>query len=350
MSYIHTSRNAVSAQVVVSSNNISRLVPSDAVLFREAFQQEPTYYCNNWLYILRSTRGDYGDYGYKFIDKDVLIGIGYRHHTVYLVHPMGKNRCAATLSLCQQIQQSLGCSIVLKKLDQELHEYLASSELFLRQESAPLLPVETFPEYQDNAMSLEEEAFPEHTLHLDTLYNRDTGSFMQSGSFMRKVKRFEKNTLTLTSRNDLRHIETMPGFSTLFASHPEKYHSYLQMIREVNTHNAEDTTYKVRAYYDERATIHGIYIAASLGPGKMGLYCAISSRDFPGITEWMDHDFFRRLYQDQIEDLYLGGSETSGVDTYIKKLFPITPLYRLQPMQLESRDDLSADLYVSCAD
>lgn len=350
MKHIRISGSDTFSQLGVSSKNISRLSSVDATLFREAFKQEPTYYCNSWLYILRSTRDDQGSFGHKFIGKDVLIGIGYRHHTVYLIHPMGNARFATTLALCKKILRNMHCSIVLKKLDQELYKYLVSNKLFQQEKDASLLYAETFPKYPSEIMSLEEETFPEHTLHLSALFNPDTGAYKQSDSFMRKVKRFEKNMITLLPRSNMINVESTSGFLALFTSHPEKYNSYIQMIREVNAYSKEDTTYKICAYYDQHETIHGLYISESLGNGNMGLYCAVSSRDFPGITEWMDYDFFQQLYQDKVHYLYLGGSETSGVDTYIKKLFPITPPYFLQPMRVDNDGTYSSDTHISSAD
>ena len=130
MVHTHFSESMLSSAIGSVAKHISRLSPEDACLFREKFCQEPTYYCNSWLYILRSTRDDWGDPGYKLVDEDVLIGMGYRNHTVYLVHPMGDQRFSTTLALCQTIRKKTPYSIMLKKLDQDLYAYLAANGLF----------------------------------------------------------------------------------------------------------------------------------------------------------------------------------------------------------------------------
>lgn len=277
------------------------------------------------------------------------MGLGYRNQSVYIVHPMGKNRFTETLTLCQKIQQSMRCPIILKKIDQELYAYLRSSEFFQKQQDVSISHAETLLKYPETARLLEEEAFPEHILHLSALYGSTASGYNKNGSFIRKVKRFEKNTITLLSERTCVHVEEMPGFSTLLVPNSEKYQSYIQMIREVGTHDVGDGRYKVSTYYDEQQTLHGLYISESFGNGTMGLYCAVSSKGFPGITEWMDYHFFQRLYQDGIQYLYLGGSETQGVDTYIKKLFPISPPYLLQPMQITGRDELSPEIDATSA-
>src|SRR5947207_14782099 len=53
------------AQLPAFSRSISRLSFADASLFRTAFQQEPPCYANSWLYLLRSTRNEQGECGYK---------------------------------------------------------------------------------------------------------------------------------------------------------------------------------------------------------------------------------------------------------------------------------------------
>jgi hypothetical protein len=296
---------------------ISRLSSEDTYLFRAAFQQEPARYCNSWLYLLRSTRNDQGEFGYKFAGKNALIAIGHRNNTFYLVHPMGSERFSATLDLCHAIQQNSSCTIVLKKLDQDLYSYLLASDLFRRSTAHSTTAFSN--------ITLEEEAFPEHLLHLDTLCDINSNAYQKS-AFIKKVKRFEKYSLSLSGTNDIEHQD----FSTLFSADSEKNKCYRQMIAAVTSH--QDAKYKTCIYCDKYGVAHGLYIAETLATGVMGLYCAVGSKKAPGITEWMDHDFFQQLYQQGIHILYLGGSETQGVDTYIKKLFPIAPPYLLRPM------------------
>jgi hypothetical protein len=300
-------------------SGISRLSPADAHLFRQAFQKEEVCYANSWLYTLRSTRSDLGGFGYKFVGNETLVSIGYHNNSIFLVHPMGPKRFQTVVGLCAKIYNSLKCRIILKKMDQELYEQLQSTKLF--------------QEYTGDLTLLEEEAFSEHVLELEKLYSPSVGLYNQSIPFMRKVKRFEKNPIELVAEAEISDIEGNPGFYNLLGYNPEKYYSYSQIINEVRSQRSNNGKYKVCTYYDEKGTIHGLYTAELLEEGRMGLYCAVSSRSFPGITEWMDYDFFKRVFNDGMDYLYFGGSETVGVDAYVKKLLPDVPSYLMRPME-----------------
>ena len=306
------------AQLTALSPNISRLSPADADVFRSAFQQEEICYANSWLYLLRSTRNSQGGFGYKFVGNETLMGIGYRNNTLYLVHPIGTGRFTATRDLVCKLRSRIQSPIILKKIDQELYGYLSSSNLFQA--------------YTEGSTLFEEEAFPEHILPLPHLYSLDIGLYRQSSPFIRKVRQFEKSSMKLLAKTDTSDIESHPGFYRLFGSNPDKYKSYLQIIREASSQRPGDGTYKVSVYSDEDATIHGLYIGERLPERRMGLYCAVSSKSSRGITEWMDYDFFQQVFHDGIDALYLGGSETQGVHAYVKKLFPIVPPYLMRPM------------------
>ena len=308
------------AQLTALSPDISRLLPADADVFRSAFQREEICYANSWLYLLRSTRNDQGGFGYKFVGNETLMGIGYRNNTLYLVHPMGTGRFTATRDLICELHRRIQSPIILKKIDQELYEYLISTNLFQT--------------YAEGLTLFEEEAFPEHILPLPHLYSPEIGQYRQSSPFIRKVRQFEKSSMKLLAKKDTSAIESQPGFHSLFGSNPDKYKSYRQIIREANSQRPGDGAYKVCVYYDEDATIHGLYISELLEERCMGLYCAISSKSSRGITEWMDYNFFQQAFHDGIDSLYLGGSETHGVHEYVKKLFPIAPSYLMRPMAM----------------
>ena len=251
-------------------SGISRLLPTDAGLFRQAFRNEEICYANSWLYILRSTRNDLGGLGYKFVGSETLVSIGYHNNTIFLVHPIGTGRFQTIIDLCSKIYNSLKCPIILKKIDQELYEQLQSTTLF--------------QEYAGDLTLLEEEAFPEHVLELEKLYSPSVGLYNQSIPFIRKVKRFEKNPIELVAEAEISDIEGNLGFHNLLGYNPDKYQSYLQIISEVRSQRPSNSRYKVCTYYDEQKIIHGLYIAELLEKSSMGLYCAVSSRSFPGIT------------------------------------------------------------------
>jgi hypothetical protein len=299
---------------------ISRIAPGDADMFYNTFQQEELCYANSWLYTLRTTRDDWGQSGYKLLGNEALIRIGCRHNVIYVIHPIGTGRFETTLDLCLAIRDRLHYPLILKKIDPALYECLYATGLFC--------------EAIDSQDYLEEEAFPEHILQLEELYTPHTGRYSQSIPFMKKVKRFARSAKKLQAVPDISGVESNPGFHNLFGPDPDKYRSYQQIIREVCSQGSNSGKYIAYAYYDEQATIQGLYISEHLKDGHMGLYCAISAKSCPGLTEWMDYDYFQRLFQQGIRSLYLGGSETRGVHDYVQKLLPATPAYCMRPIQL----------------
>lgn len=307
-------------------NGVSRISPADASLFREIFQREAICYARSWLYLLRATRDDNGGFGYKYLGDGMVAGIGYRHRTFYIVYPVGPRRFQALIDLCDEIYERTQCRVIVKKADATLYEQLS-----LRWH---------FQGNIDDLRLLEEEAYPEHILQLERLFGPTAGTERLLLPFLKKVRRF---AVKLWSEPGISwsELESNAGFCSLFGSDPEKYRSYKQIIREAATSrgNGEDR-YKVCTYYDEKGVIQGLYVSEALEEGSMGLYCAVSSKTSPGITEWMDYDFFHQLYRQGIHTLYLGGSETQGVDAYVKKLLPLSPLYPMRPLWRSFHENL----------
>lgn len=299
----------------------SRLLPTDADLFRRLFQPEDWCYANSWLYLLRAARDDQGGLGYKFVSKDMVASIGYRDHSFYIVHPMGTGRYQALLDLCMHLYEFRQGSIILKKIDQELYEQFSTA--------AP------FPIDSARSELFEEEAFPEHILQLERLFVVTPETKQQLQPLLKKVQRFERQArLWPVPHVAWKELESNPGFQKLFGHNPAKYNNYARIIQEVTALDRGNGRYKVCSYYDERGTIHGLYVSELFEQGIMGLYCAVSAKSFPGVTEWMDYDFFRQLFQEGIHTLYLGGSETEGVHAYIQKLLPVVPTYLMRPLLL----------------
>jgi hypothetical protein len=272
--------------------------------------------------MLRSTRTG-RDLGFKFVAAATLMGIAFRNNALYLVHPLGSGRFKTTLDVCNLLQNLSPYPIILKKVDQPLFKYLSSTGQFRE----PACGWEL----------LEEEAYPEHTLQLATLYSPEFNQDPRSGSLLKKVRRFEATLTHLSPTTDLSSIdESLRGFLALFGSKADKFESYLPIIQNAANHGEGADHYKACAYIDELGIVHGLYIAERLSrAGHMGLYCAVSSRAHPGITEWMDYDFFRQLYESGTHYLHLGGSETAGVHNYVQKLLPLTPLNIMRPMEME---------------
>jgi hypothetical protein len=95
--------------------------------------------------------------------------------------------------------------------------------------------------------------------------------------------------------------------------------------------------------------IRGLYIYEILGLGQAGLYCGLTTRDEPGITEWMDYEVFRRLSQRGIHRLILGGAEKVGISRYIDKLLAQKPTYTSHSYAYDPEADAFYDVAVRLA-
>ena len=116
----------------------------------------------------------------------------------------------------------------------------------------------------------------------------------------------------------------------------DKYTSYAQMIKDVLVNRKTSRIFNFFVYYKEKE-IHGIDIVEFLDSNTVGLYCAVTSKAFPGITEWIDYDFFTRVLDLGVKTVYLGGSETQGVYQYIKKLSPSAPPYKMYSLEYPAK-------------
>jgi len=307
-------------------SGFSRLSPADTDFFHELFQKEEVCYANSWLYLLRAARDDQGDLGYKFVGKSLVAGIGYRNGSFYIIRPIGgASRYDELIDLCMRIYENFRSPIILKKIDQVLYNQFSEAQ--------------SFGIDRDSLELFEEEAFPEHVLQLGRLFEPTGEMKRHLQPFLKKVRRFEGQTRLWAVRNAAwKELESNPGFWGVFGYNPDKYKSYMQILKEASAARGDHRRYRNCAYYDERGTLHGLYVSELYQPGIMGLYCAVSARSFSGITEWMDYDFFQQLFQEGIHTLYLGGSETEGVHGYVQKLLPVVPSYLMRPLLIRCKE------------
>jgi hypothetical protein len=294
---------------------VSPIMRSDSTLFRIAFEQDVICYGNSWLYILRATRNDLGEPGYKFYKPGILLGMGVRKGRIYLTRPIGERRFENVLELSSRIFNLTGCLVILKQIDQKLAERLLETGQFQNNHSV----------YEQSIF--EDEAFPERLVVLEKLFNTDSSLNPATRNLRKKIKRFQRNGLKLHaywnhSRADLQTFQE--SIFSLSEFDRDKYSAYLPIVKEILSETSDQARYRICAFY-QREKMHGFYIGEFLSKVEMGLYCALSSKAAPGITEWMDTYFLTHAWDEGIRLVYLGGSETEGVDEYVKKLLPEPP-------------------------
>lgn len=300
-------------------NRISYITPitdGDYSLFKANFSKESLCHADSWLYMLRATRDDLGNPGYKFFGRGVLMGIGFRHDTIYFTRPIGKIRHDVIIDLCRELNYP---KIILRRLDPDLYQGLKASGYF-----ADVM----------NRADLEDDAYPETIIEVEKLI-ASNGKLVHADKLRKKARRFERDFNKLFVRTEMTERDLKPLLSALLkmaGNIHDKYTSYAQMIKDVLIHRRTSRDFNLFVYYKEKE-IHGIDIIEFLDLNTVGLYCAVTSKAFPGITEWIDYDFFSRVLDMDFKKVYLGGSETQGVYQYIKKLSPLAPPYKMYSLE-----------------
>jgi len=305
------------------SVNLPELCPltwKDAELFRTQFKQKAVCYANSWLYILRSARDDQGNLGLKFQDANSLFSVGLRNHTLYIINPSGNGVTHKILKICDAVleTESQITEIVIKKTSEQISKELLETTLFALAS-------------KNQSALLEDELFPENVLDLELTFPSGSKINSKAENLRKKFRSFEKTGVKIYRHDNLQSLGNntlYSGLRSLSRTNHNKWLAYKSIVDEVCTN---PSFYKA-SIFTHNEKIHGIYISEIFQNDNAGLYCALTSREYQGMTEWMDVVFFQSLLNSGVKKLYLGGSETEGVHVYIKKLLPQPVTYNMFPL------------------
>lgn len=304
-------------------SGISQLRLSDEDMVHRYYDTQDTRYCTSWLYILRATRLDLGELGYKVMRGNSMLLMGYRNDVCYIVNPHGPDIVDTLQNVCREIKESIGCSIILRKVDEHLTKQLLEKNCFEITNSLT------------NPDLLEDDAYPEHEIMLADLFAPDLLLHQNARKFARAVSRLDKHLAQKQFIQDssvVSYNQAVQALTDLAGSNSSKFTSYYPMLQAIFANAVPQNRFRL-SVYSEGDKVHGIYISSSLEePETVGLYCALSSRSLPGITEWMDADFLRTAFRNGAKKVLLGGSETQGVHNYVQKLLVKHPKYRIQTL------------------
>lgn len=264
----------------------------------------PVRYANSWLYMLRATRSDYGLRGFTVCRDDFQAGLGFRHNVIYLIHPIGPAAAVRLNEICKFFTANIDAKIVIKKVNSDLATSLKSTNAFA---SACR---------QDSKINLEDEYHRELFIDLDVLFVSRGVLNPKAAKLRQKIRRFKANSCLDFFVDELRDATTL-GRAFRFLDRP-KSEAYTNIIDAVLS--ADLRPPYIASVYQNFNSVHGIYVAEQLSDDAVGLYCAVTSKSSPGMTEWMDVTFFQKLHELGIKKILLGGCENDGVMAYCKKL------------------------------
>lgn len=281
--------------------------------------------------MLRASHLDKGALGYKFFTAEMVAVIGYRNGYVYVTPIFDATRGLKLRQLCDALVEATDCQVVIKKLqDKEMPGVL------------------THQEGNERDATLEDDYYAETTLQLQKLFISSDGRLNPAAKrFIRKIRTFDPHSGKLEAITDINSVP-LTAIETFLARHKDKHASYMPMVRYLRQQKNNKHSYKVVMFVREKE-VCALYIAEVLSLTELGLYCGVTSKDEPGITEWMDAYFFRKMFLDGIRTVYLGGSEKEGVAQFIGKLLPSKPSYFVQALLYSPADSLALDVTIRVA-
>lgn len=298
------------AERILEIDNVTRLTLKDRKIFEEAFKDTTPCYANSWLYILRASRGQEGEFGYKYIYNGTTIAIGYRNNTIYLVNSVGACDPKDIVDLCMHIKKIFSCRIILKKISEGLFLELSKNRNFTQYSS-------------ENKILLEDDVFPENSIYLDNFshINHSLKSFYR---YIKKLQKEDFKVTTVLLSDDVNIKNLLHTFLS------EKASSYHEIIENISKY--PDRYYHAIYMNEKEEEIFGFYAADKLSKDVVGLYVAVTSKHCKGVTEYLDFQFFRCMWEKGFKTMLLGGAETEGVNLYVKKLKPfltLPPIYTM---------------------
>lgn len=288
----------------------SPLILADRHLLRGSHYDGRSFYSGSWLYVLRTCTDDRGQLGFKLGAPGLVAAVG-QTGPVLPVATLRYDRLTSAAVGLRSIYNGLVTEFqaampILKRLPEELAAAVLSQGDYT-----------ALPEGLPLELALD-DSFPETAVDLGALLARPPATLA------RKTARFETSSLTLTKQTggvpeDVAHR----ALRRLAWGRPQLIRAYRWMVYEALLHRSP--RYSVWFFWnaDEPTEPHGLYLADRLAPDCAGLYCGLSSRAAPGITEWMDMEVCRDLHDAGVTKLLIGGSETPGVESYTRKLNPV---------------------------
>jgi hypothetical protein len=293
--------------------------------YRFIFGKYASRYASSWLYLVRATRNNRGDFGFIVDRGTVQIGLGHRNGVIYLT-PLGQDDLALhLLSLCAQIREICDEPIIVKQINEALARGLEITGSFANVDC-----------YLQSEV-LEDELFQENTVDLTKLFLGSGSISPRASNFRKKVRRYsqgghnlERVPIDFFGNGDM----VLAKITERRDPNGQKWESFRLILQEA-VYAAKDSMSEIISciYFGSSNRVEGIYVAQRFNNEIAGLYCSLTSRSTVGITEYMDASFFSLLRTLGVRMLMLGGSETNGVDHYVKKLLPERPNTTLLPMK-----------------
>jgi len=186
--------------------------------------RNPLSYASSWLYVLRTCRVNSEELGAKIVHSSVVVALGCHHDAVnicVLDHASPARAAQQLAALVSNLMQlASGMPVILKKIPDELAEYLQRDSGFVR--AADRL----------SFWQLEDDALPETSIQLCGLCEAVAGGADDVRALRRQIRRFEREGIALIGMRSPSMSERVEALRQLSGSVTDKYEAYLAIVTE----------------------------------------------------------------------------------------------------------------------
>ena len=282
---------------------LTAITQADIPIYRERFAtyRHPYTYAHSWTYILQACRGLL----YRYLSDGLLLSLGWHNGHFVLVRPLGlsdrtHDEFNAVVALLHQVS---GRPVYAKKL--------FSHELPYFTQTQGWLPSQLYPWNQ--SAHADDDTFPETILDLELTLNQ------RQKKLMKQIKILEQQN----------HIVQLIGYAPemnvlcrrflegYFSDHPHYAEAYDNML---NKPVPDGAMFQI-ARIDHQ--IVGMTYLEALEPGTFGMYAAVFSRAYSGLSEYLYYRIWGELRKLGTQYLTLGGSELDGLHHFKLKFAPV---------------------------
>lgn len=293
-------------------------------------------YANSWTYITQACRAL--GLGWKYMDADRLISIGWHNGHYVLVNPLGiaDGRLGDIVGdLCRES----GRPVFIKKASPEHTAVLKKAGAFAAHGGSCGWDVIAYAD---------DDTYPEQLLAIDISLGyslrpcewfrhycaaRTSPHTCGEHSVRASYRQFRRNIRRLSEsgkRYEIREYRpqmngTIRRWVCEYFGHdrPEAPAAYRNLIEGLHHGLHKESQFCFVVCGETEGGIHGLIFAERLDDESAALYARLIGRNHPGLPEYAMAQVLTHLRRQGIRRLNLGGSETAGLHAFKKKLAPV---------------------------
>lgn len=314
------------------------IVWDDYEVYQTFFRAAPgtAVYANSWTYITQACRGL--GLGWKYLDGDRLFSVGLHRGHYVVVNPLGvvDDRLEAVLSTVHAFS---GKPVFIKK---------ASPAHAAALEGMGCIPARPGSYTWDDAAYADDDTYPELIVDLEVSLGysqkpqdwyrqyqtaRNGAGVADGASTRAGYRQFRRSVRRGAAAGIAREVVAyrpgmLAGVQRLVEGYfggerPDASGVYDNLLAGLRRGIREGTEYCFVVQTGGGSETDGVIFAERVDANSAAIYARLIRRTCPGLPEYGMAQALGRLRQEGIRRVNLGGSETSGLHVFKKKLAPI---------------------------